>query len=66
MKDITKDSLFRISGTLRNEPDRIAAILAASLLDDQLKTLLDKFLVSDRHKAKMFATYAPFDPFRKI
>jgi hypothetical protein len=59
MLDITRDSLYRISPTLRAEPDRAAGILCSSLLEDQLTALLDKFLVADKRKAKMFATYAP-------
>ena len=63
MSDITSASLFRISDSFRSESDRSAAILAASLLDEQLKALLDKFLVTDKHKSKMFATYAPLSTF---
>ena len=62
-ENISKDSLFRISGSFRSESDRSAAILAASLLDDQLKALLEKFLVPDKHMPKMFATYAPLSTF---
>lgn len=59
MRDVTKDSLYKISRTLRDESDRAAAILGASLLEDQLTTLLEKFLVQDKDKGKMFNTYAP-------
>ena len=59
MRDISKDSIFRISRSFRSESDRSAAILAASLLEDQLRTLLQKLLVSDTHTAKMFDTYGP-------
>jgi DNA-binding MltR family transcriptional regulator len=63
MNDITKDSIYRISQTFRAESDRSASILAASLLDDQLKVLLEKFLVPDKNLTKMFATYAPLSTF---
>jgi hypothetical protein len=63
MRDITRDSLLRISGGFRSESERSAAILAAALLDDQIKSLLEKFLVPDKDQTKMFNTYAPLSTF---
>jgi len=63
MRDITKDSLYRISQAFRNEPDRSVAILGSALIEDQLGSMLGMFLVPDTNKAKLFATYGPLSTF---
>ncbi|MEO5958839.1 MAG: MltR family transcriptional regulator, partial [Opitutaceae bacterium] len=63
MRDFTKDSLFRISPTIRQESDRSAAILAAALLDDQLDGLVRAYLLQRKETEPLFRGDGPLASF---
>lgn len=60
---ITKDSLRRISPTIKREPDRSAAILCAALLDEQLDALLHRFLLQCKETEPLFRGDGPLGAF---